>query len=186
MGRALQPGTNYQRGLVQEMKLHSVKRRMALFCVNHIFDGTRFFAIKRSLLRAAGYEIGEGVKIVGPLLCTGQLKVGDGTWIGRDLVIHGNGTVEIGENCDIAPGVIFLTGGHAIGNCVRRAGEGETYTIRVGSGSWIGARATVGRNVTIGNSAVVAACACVTSDIPANTLVGGVPAKMIRELKDEF
>lgn len=166
------------------MKLLSLKRHLAMFCVNHVFAGTRFFGIKRKLLRAAGYEIGSGAKIVGPLVCTGVLKIGTDCWIGRDLTVHGNGTVEIGDNCDLAPGVMFLTGGHAIGGPERRAGSGETYIIRVGSGSWIGARATVVRDVRIGEGCVIAACACVVSNIGDHTLAGGVPARVIRELRD--
>lgn len=164
------------------MKLHSIKRRLALFCVNHIFAGTRAFGSKRKLLRAAGWEVGEGTKVVGPVFCTGTMKIGPGCWIGRNLTVHGNGLVEIGANCDLAPDVTFLTGGHAIGTSARRAGTGETYRIRVGNGCWIGARATVGRTVSLGDGSVIAACACVTSDIPANVLAGGVPAKTIREL----
>lgn len=153
-----------------------------MFCVNHIFAGTRAFGIKRKLLRAAGFEIGEGTKVVGPVVCTGSLKVGRNTWLGRDLTVHGNGSVEIGDNCDIAPAVMFLTGGHAIGGPERRAGKGENYTIRVGNGCWIGARATVGRSVCVGEGSVIAACACVMSDVPENAVAGGVPAKIIREL----
>lgn len=164
------------------MKLRSVKRRLAMFCVNRIFAGTKYFGIKRRLLCAAGYEIGEGSKVVGPLVCTGSLKVGRNSWVGRDLAIYGNGSVIIGDNCDIAPGVVFLTGGHVIGEPERRAGAGEDYAISVGNGCWIGGRATLLRNVRIGSGSVIAACACVISDVPGNTLIGGVPAATIREL----
>lgn len=164
------------------MKLRSVKRRLAMFLVNRVFAGTRWFGIKRKLLRAAGFEIGEGAKIVGPLLCTGTLSIGAQTWIGRNLTVHGNGRVEIGERCDVAPDVVFLTGGHEIGDGNRRAGAGQTYRICVGNGCWIGARSTIGKNVTLGDASVVAACACVMKDVAANTMVGGVPAKMIRNL----
>ena len=165
------------------MILRSVKRRVAMFCVNRLFAGTKYFDIKRKLLRSAGYEIGEGAKIVGPVFCTGSLKIGCHTWVGRNLTVHGNGCVEIGDRCDIAPDVTFLTGGHAIGGAERRAGAGETYEICVGDGCWIGARATVGRNVRIGDGTVVGACACVMADVAENTLVGGVPARPIRKLE---
>lgn len=164
------------------MKLRSIKRRLAMLCVNHIFAGTRAFGIKRKLLRSAGFEVGDGTNVVGPILCTGTLSVGSNSWIGRNFTVHGNGTVVIGDNCDVAPDVTFLTGGHAIGSKERRAGVGESYDIRIGDGCWLGARATLGRSICVGEGAVVAACACVTSDVPENTLVGGVPARTIREL----
>lgn len=167
------------------MKLRVIKRMLVLFSVNHILAGTRFFTLKRSLLRSIGYQIGENTKVVAPIYNTGTLHIGANCWIGRNLTVHGNGTVEIGNNCDIAPDVTFLTGGHEIGSSERRAGLGETYQIVIGNGVWIGARATILRNTTIENGAAVAACACVICDVSENTLVGGVPAKKIKELEHE-
>lgn len=167
------------------MKLRTVKKICVMFCVNHIFAGTWAFDTKRKLLRSIGYEIGEGTRIVGPMFCTGTLRIGNDCWIGRDFTVNGNGTVVIGNNCDVAPSVMFLTGGHEIGTEHRRAGKGQTYTIQIQDGTWIGARSTVVKNVTVGRGCVIAACACVISNIPDNALAGGVPAKLIRELRDE-
>ena len=140
------------------------------------------FKYKRILLKRIGYQIGEETKIVGPILNSGKLIIGSNCWIGANLKVHGNGEVHISDNCDIAPDVTFLTGGHLIGNKTRRAGEGENYNILVGKGVWIGAKCTIARSVTIGNSCVLATCTCVTKDIPANVLVGGVPARIIKDL----
>lgn len=167
------------------MKLRGIQKRMVMFCVNHFLSGTRSFGLKRRLLRSIGYEIGENTKIVGPVFCTGKLHIGSNCWIGRNFTVEGNGSVHIGDNCDVAPGVMFLTGGHEIGSPDRRAGRGETYSICVGSGTWLGARATIAGDVQIGEGCVVAACGCVVSNVNANSLVGGVPARLIRELDDE-
>lgn len=140
------------------------------------------FSLKRRLLCSIGYEIGNGTKIVGPIHNTGKLMIGSNCWIGANLTIHGNGTVIIEDNCDLGPDVTFLTGGHTIGESDRRAGIGETYSITVCKGTWIGARSTIVCNTTIGESVVVAACSCVVKDIPSNKLVGGVPARIIRNL----
>ncbi len=126
-----------------------------------------FIEIKRKLLDDIGIKVGEGTVIVGPILCTGNLM------IGKNLLINGNGTVLIGDNCDIAPEVTFNTGGHKIGNCNRRAGEGENYTQIVGNGVLIGGRSTIFNNTIIGNSSVIAGCSCVVKDVPENSLVGG-------------
>ena len=166
------------------MKIRTLKKYVSLFLVNKIYAGVKHFEKKRKLLNSIGYEIGEDSKIVGPIDNTGKLTVGKNCWIGKNLTIHGNGEVIIGDNCDIAPDVMFLTGGHKIGDSFRRAGEGEKYSIRIGNGVWIGARSTVSGNVQIGNGSVVAACACVTKGIEENKLVGGVPAKVIRALDD--
>lgn len=164
------------------MKIKTIKRMLAMFCVNHVLAGTALFGLKRRLLRAAGCQIGKNSKIVGPIHSSATLIVGENCWIGRNLTVHGNGTVVIGDNCDLGPEVMFLTGGHSIGDRCRRAGAGEVYTITVGHGCWIGARATIGRNVTLGPGTVVAACGCVMADVPEHTLVGGVPARKIKEL----
>lgn len=165
------------------MKLRTVKKIWVTFLVNHVYVGTHAFGRKRKLLRSIGWQIGEGTRIVGPITNTGTVKIGKDCWIGRGFTVEGNGHVIIGDNCDIAPQVTFLTGGHAIGDESRRAGPGEKYTVTVGSGTWIGARSTLGRNITVGESAVIAACACVMKDIPDNVLAGGVPAKVIRKLE---
>lgn len=180
----MQPGKAPAGGLVQGMKLRTIKKRIVIFIVNHVLNGTRFFAAKRRLLRSIGYEIGEDTKIVGPLYNTGTLRVGADCWIGCGLTVRGNGTVTIGDRCDIAPDVTFLTGGHVIGGPDRRAGSGEVYHITVGNGVWIGGRATLLRTIQIGSGSVVAACACVVRDVPENGLAAGVPARVIKEFQD--
>lgn len=159
-------------------------KTIAFLFVNHLCVGTKYFGLKRKLLRLAGYEIGDGTRVVGPVYCTGQMKVGKDCWIGKNFMINGNGTVAIGDNCDIAPEVAFQTGGHEIGTKERRAGEGVIFDISVGNGCWIGARSTVLGGVHVGDGCVIAACACVCKDVGNNCLVGGVPAKVIRELED--
>ena len=101
--------------------------------------------------------------------------------MGKNFSVHGNGAVIIGDNCDIAPEVSFITGGHFIGGAKRRTGEGITRDIRVGNGCWVGARATVHND--IGDSCVVGSCSFVNKPIDGNSLAVGVPAKKkIREL----
>lgn len=163
----------------------SMKRKAVMFLVNHVFVGTRpcFFEIKRVLLNSIGHSIGTGTKVVGPIECYTRLAIGKDCWIGKNLKVNGNGTIQIGDRCDIAPEVTFQTGGHEIGTSLRRAGNGKTYHQRVGDGVWIGGRSTIIGNTTIGNGSVVAGCACVVKDVPENTLVGCVPAKIIRRLE---
>lgn len=180
----MQPRKAAAGGLVSKMKLKTIKKRIVIYLVNHVLAGTRFFPAKRNLLRSIGYEIGENTQIVGPIHNTGTLRIGANCWIGCNLTVHGNGTVTIGDNCDIAPDVTFLTGGHQMGDHNRRAGKGESYHITVGSGVWIGGRVTLLLNTSIGDGSMIAACACVPKDVPADTLVAGVPAKVVKELED--
>lgn len=161
----------------------NIKRKIAIFATNHIFFGTRSwsFKIKRDLLNWGGFSIGKGTKIVGPIYIFGSLTVGNNTWIGKNFIVNGNGNVIIGDNCDIAPEVTFQTGGHMIGSHEHRAGE--LYQQVVGNGVWIGGRVTILNNVTVGDGAVIAGCACVNKNVFPDVIVGGVPAKIIKELK---
>ena len=164
--------------------LKKIKKKIVFFVINKFLAGTRpcFFSPKRKLLNSFGNEIGYGTKIVGPIYCTGKLKTGQNCWLGKNFTVNGNGMVEIGDNCDIAPEVIFQTGSHFIGDNLRRAGEGFNSSIVIGNGVWIGVRATILNDVVVRDSSVVAACACVTKNVESNLLVGGVPAKTIRKL----
>lgn len=166
------------------MTFRGFRIRWVNFCVNRLYAGTKTknFEKKRKLLNSVGHNIGEGTKVVGPIYCSGKMIVGKNCWIGRNLEINGNGTVTIGDQCDIAPDVIFQTGSHEIGGSERRAGEGITEDITVGNGCWIGVRSTILGGVSISDGAVVAACALVNKNVQQDTLVGGLPAREIKRL----
>jgi len=159
-------------------------KRAVFLCSANMLRGTRFFAAKRWLLCMAGIAVGEGSCVVGPIhIGKASLTIGKHSWVGHDLFIEGNGSVSIGDNVDVAPWVVFSTGGHEIGAAQRRAGSGLTFEQRVGDGTWIGIRSLFVNGVTVGDSCVVAGGAVVTSDVAQNTLVGGVPAHVIRRLE---
>lgn len=161
-----------------------LEKKICRFLVNKIYVGAdkKNFEKKRRLLIRLGYEIGENTKVVGPILSHNPIKIGKNCWIGANLTVYGIGNVSIGDNCDLAPDIIFLTGGHNIGDHSRRAGHGQIYSIHVNDGVWIGARSTIGKNVTIADGSIIAACACVMQNVESDTLVGGVPARVIRKL----
>lgn len=163
-----------------------IKRKTVMFLVNHVLVGTRpcFFEYKRRLLNSLGYSIGKETKIVGPIECNTKLVIGEECWVGKNLKVNGNGSVEIGNRCDIGPEVTFQTGGHIIGNTERRAGMGKTYSQKVGNGVWIGGRVTIIGNTILDDGCVIAGCACVVKNVAENNLVGGVPARMIRRLEE--
>ena len=86
--------------------------------------------------------------------------------------------MTLGDGCQVGHGVVFATLNHFLEAARRKA----TYPapITVGRNVWIGSNATILQGVTIGENAVVAAGAVVTRDVPPNTVVGGVPARVIK------
>jgi maltose O-acetyltransferase len=169
---------------VRTMAFGRMKRFLVFYGVNHKYLGLNQLACKKKnkLLRWYGFSVAESSRIVGPVDIDGELRVGNDTFIGKCFSIYGNGIVDIGDRCDIAPEVTFLTGTHEIGSCMRRAGKGKCLTTTVGNGTWIGGRSTILPGVTIGEGCVIAAGSMVTQDIPDNVLVAGVPAKIKRKL----
>ena len=165
--------------------LEGIKKKIIILIVNKVLCGTHFFGIKQKLLnRCEGISIGKGTKIVSPIhfprMC--QLKIGADCWIGRDFTLEGNGCVCIGDNCDLAPNVVCVTGSHIIGNKNRRAGEGFNGKIQIGNGAWIGTRTLIMPNIEVEDSVVIGAGSNVTKNLKSDGVYVGNPAKRIRNL----
>lgn len=117
--------------------------------------------------------------------------------LGDDVFINGNcsfqdsNKITLGNRVIIAPDTKFYCGEHSLDASKRfgKRADGSNYLISytepisVGNDVWIGGNVTVIGGVNIGNNVIVAAGAVVTKDVPDNTIVGGVPAKVIKSLK---
>lgn len=167
---------------MQKIRIQHIKRVIAITIINVFFSGTHFWSIKRGLLRFGGATIGKNAKIVGPIHFTCHLTIGENSWIGVGFSAHGNGTVRIGDNCDLAPEVMLLTGSHEIGDHNRRAGRGMSSIIEIGNGCWLGARSTVLGAINIGDGCVIAAGSIVNKSFEPDWLIAGVPANGKRSL----
>ncbi len=110
----------------------------------------------------------------------GTLTIGDKTFINSGVSICAQQSVTIGKNCAIGNmSLIMDTDFHTPGDHTRWP---EARPVVLEDDVWLGARVTVLKGVTIGHGAVVAAGAVVTKDVAPRTVVGGVPAKLIRHL----
>ena len=146
---------------------------------------TRWFGFKRFSIRLMGVNIGENVRVSSSvrIIGNGNLSIGDNTWIGPETMIVATSNISIGENVDIAPRVYIGTGTHEIGTDGHRmAGKGIEKDVKIGSGTWIGTGSIILPGVTIGPMCIIAAGSVVNKDVKDNTLVGGTPAKMIKQL----
>jgi len=114
-------------------------------------------------------------------LNAGSLEIGDGAVISPNCVIYGTGPggVKIGVNFDCGPGV----GIFASRTDYERGPEHHIFApVSIGDSVIVFAHAVIGPGVTVGDRAVIAAGAVVLADVPPRCLVGGTPARVIREL----
>lgn len=138
--------------------------------------------IRDLLSKITGSEIDESVAVFTPLYINygKNTKIGKNVFINFDCVFLDLGGISIEDNVLIAPKVSLLSEGHPI-SPTERASLVPGH-IHIKKGVWIGAGATILPGVTIGENSVVAAGAVVSKDVPANTIVGGVPAKIIKSI----
>ena len=111
--------------------------------------------------------------------------------VGDDFLINYNGVildivpVTIGNNVMIGLNTLITTVGHPLSPAGRREKLGISEPITIGNDVWIGGNVTILPGVTIGDNVVVAAGAVVTQDVPSNCVVGGIPAKVIKDIPND-
>ncbi len=138
--------------------------------------------IRELLSQIIGSEIDESVALFTPLYINygKNTKIGKNVFINFDCVFLDLGGITIEDNVLIAPKVSLLSEGHPINPNNRDSLV--PGPIHIKKNAWIGAAATILPGVTIGENAVVAAGAVVSKDVPANTVVGGIPARHIKNI----
>lgn len=107
--------------------------------------------------------------------------VGEGVFINMGCMFQDTGGIWIGDRSLIGHGAILTTINH--GTEPEHRGDMIPAPIHIGSDVWFGARVTVVPGVTIGDGAIIGAGSVVTKDVPARTVVAGVPARVIRRIE---
>lgn len=110
-----------------------------------------------------------------------NITVGKNVFINACCHFQDHGGITLGDGCLIGHNVVFATLNHDK-NPASRA-HMTPAPIVLGRNVWVGSNSTILPGVTIGDGAIVAAGAVVTKDVPANTIVGGVPAKVINTIE---
>lgn len=113
--------------------------------------------------------------------CGKNISVGKNVFINSGCRFQDQGGITIGDGTLIGHNVVLATLNHDIDP--RKRSTMHPASIVIGKNVWIGANATVVPGVAIGDGAVIAAGAVVTKDVPANVIVGGVPAKVIKKIE---
>jgi acetyltransferase-like isoleucine patch superfamily enzyme len=148
-------------------------------------------------------SVGKGPIVLGrPRIDADDMVVGDSfsVWsVHRQTLITGWGRIRFGDRCFVNSGsIVFSAREVTVGDDVALANEVyimdsdshgvegrpvKEEPIRIGDGTWVGARAIILPGVTIGRRCLIAAGSVVSKDVPDDTLVGGNPARVIRKLE---
>lgn len=138
--------------------------------------------IRDLLSQITGTDIDDTVAIFTPLYINygKHTKIGKNVFINFDCTFLDLGGITIDDGVLIAPKVSLLSEGHPIEPENRHALVPKAIHIK--KNAWIGAGATILQGVTIGENSVVAAGSVVSKDVPDNVIVGGTPARIIKEI----
>ena len=150
-------------------------------------DGPVFFGKRLELQIRRGATIrfgrftwiGDGTKI----RChEGAVEIGAKTVLGQDCTISAYERVRIGEQCVVADRAMFIDFDHGVVEVERPIRLQGIYMrpVEIGSNVWVGYGAAFLRGVRVGDNSVIGTYSLVTKDVPANAVVGGIPAKVLR------
>lgn len=112
-----------------------------------------------------------------------NIHVGKNVFINACCHFQDQGGITLGDDCLIGHNVVFATLNHFIEPAERASMH--PAPIVLGKKVWVGSNSTILQGVTIGDNSIIAAGSVVTKDVPTNTIVGGVPARILRHLDVE-
>jgi acetyltransferase-like isoleucine patch superfamily enzyme len=154
----------------------------AIGLLNQLNNSSDPNEIRQLLGRLTGKAIDETITVFPPL----HVNYGEHLSLGKNVFINFNctflslGGITIEDDVLIGPGVSIISEGHPLAPAERQTlVPGK---VNIAKNAWIGAGATILPGISIGENAVVAAGAVVTKDVPANSVVAGVPAKIIKSI----
>jgi len=162
-------------------------RRLGAHLLSGFLPQNNFNRLRTVLLRTLGLRIAAGSSFGGSVHITGSGSIHDGLSIGPGCHVTGplhidlTAPVSIGARVYVGYDVRLITADHEIGPSAQRCGHVVFRPICIEDGVWIGSRAVILPGVRVGHGSVVAAGSVVTRDVPPDTLVGGVPARRIRD-----
>jgi len=136
-------------------------------------------ALKASVLRAFGAEVGRGVTIKPQVKITfpWKLKIGDHVWLGEECWLLNLGRIEIGSHVCISQRAFLCTGNHDYKSATF---DLMVKPITIADGAWLGASTWVGPGVTVGTHAVLSAGSVAAKDLEGNWIHAGNPAVAVK------
>lgn len=179
----MEKGKRVQSGSSAHQIMHQMSQE-ALKITNQINNQYHEPAALRQLIAdLTGQEIDETFALFPPFYTDfwKNIHFGKNVFINAGCKFQDQGGIYIGDGALIGHNVVMATLNHAEDPSDR--GYLIPGAITLGKDVWVGANATILAGVTIGDGAIIAAGAVVTKDVPENTIVGGVPAKIIKEIE---
>ena len=166
--------------MCDSLLLEATRIKMKLNCEYHTEE-----EIREIFAELTGTDVNETLRVVPPFHtdCGKNIHIGENVFINANCVMQDQGGVYIGDNAFIGHNVCILTLNHDF-DPEKRANL-YPNPVHIGNSAWLGSNATILPGITIGDGAVVAAGAVVTKDVPANTIVAGVPAKIIKKVDEK-
>jgi maltose O-acetyltransferase len=159
----------------------AARRLTRLFNQSLETEGTKRGELLQELFGSAG----KNLYIEPPFRCDYgyNIHVGENFYANFDCVFLDVCEIRIGDHCLIGPGVHIYTAMHPINFSERSSGAEYGKPVNIGDNVWIGGSAVINPGVKIGNNVVVASGAVITKDVPDNVVVGGNPAKIIKQIE---
>jgi maltose O-acetyltransferase len=165
---------------------HDWAAHFVLLVTNWLPDNVPFLRLRGACVRpflgscGKNLRLGRNVTFYNP----SQVMVGRDVYIAYGCWFMAGETLRVGDEVIFGPYCVVVSSDHSRHGRSYRYGSMRAAPTRIGDGCWLAAHVTVTSGVTIGSGSLVAAGAVVVGDVPADAMVGGVPARIIREFTE--
>ena len=178
-GREVESPSEIQ-DMFNKLLKEAIKIKSKLNCEYHSED-----EIREIFAELTSQPVNETLRLVPPFHtdCGKNIHIGENVFINSNCSMQDQGGIYIGDNVLIGHNACLLTINHQE-NPEKRANMFPS-PIKIGNNAWLGSNVTVLPGITIGDGAIIAAGAVVTKDVEPNTIVAGVPAKVVRKVGEK-
>ena len=181
----MQLGMLYDANYDEELVKLRFEAQSLCFDYNHIRPDQ--FEEKNKVLKKLFGDLPDSLTIITPFMCDygKNIHLGDDVFINSNCYFMDCADITLGDNVFVGPFTGFYTGTHPLDHKRRNKGLEKALPIKVGDNCWFGANVSIMPGVTIGSGCVIGAGSVVTKDVPDNSLVAGVPAKIIKTINQD-